>query len=426
MNDLYIKRNIIAIDLKSFFASCECIDRGLDPFTTPLVVCNPKQKGAITLAVTPYLKQFGVPGRCRIYDINKYKFPRGTVIMKAAPRMNLYIEKSKEVIETYLEFVSKEDMHIYSIDEVLLDVTSYLKMYKLTDYELALKILKRIKEKTGLTATAGIGPNLMMANVAMDIDAKHVKNNIAKWTYDDVKTKLWSITPLSKMWSIGPRMERNLNKLGLYTVGDIAKYDKNKLKDKYGIIGIELWEHANGIDNARISDFNNYIPKENSISHSQILFKDYNQNNITLIIREMVSVLVKRLRTAHKQTSSIGLGIGYSKETGGGFYHVTKLDTSTFKEDEIADICLNMFDKYYEEYMPIRKVSISFGRLSDDTGIQLNIFESFEKEKTNKNGEIVIDKLNNKYGANMILKASSLLEDSTIRMRNGKIGGHNA
>ena len=221
-------------------------------------------------------------------------------------------------------------------------------------------------------------------------------------------------------------MERNLNKLGLYTVGDIAKYDKNKLKDKYGIIGLELWEHANGIDNARISDFNNYIPKENSISHSQILFKDYNQNNIILIIREMVSVLVRRLRTAHKQTSSIGLGIGYSKETGGGFYHVTRLDTGTFKEDEIADICLNMFDKYYEDYMPIRKVSISFGRLSDDTGIQLNIFESFEKEKTNKNGEIVIDELNNKYGANMILKASSLLEDSTIRMRNGKIGGHNA
>lgn len=215
MNDLYVKRNIIAIDLKSFFASCECIDRGLDPFTTPLVVCNPKQKGAITLAVTPYLKQFGVPGRCRIYDINKYKFPRGTVIMKAPPRMSLYVEKSKEVIETYLEFVSKEDMHIYSIDEVLLDVTSYLKMYKLTDYELALKILKRIKEKTGLTATAGIGPNLMMAKVAMDIDAKHVKNNIAKWTYDDVKTKLWEITPISKMWGIGSRMESNLNKLGL-------------------------------------------------------------------------------------------------------------------------------------------------------------------------------------------------------------------
>ena len=420
-NSLYSNRNIIAIDLKSFFASVECTQRGLDPFTTALVVCDPTRNGAITLAVTPFLKNLGVPSRGRAYDL-----PKNIKIFKAPPSMSLYIQKSREVLSIYLDYVAKEDIHVYSIDEVFLDVTDYLHMYNMTDYELAQTIINDIKKRTGLTTTAGIGPNILLAKIAMDIEAKHVQNNIAKWTYDDVKTKLWSITPLSKMWSIGPRMELNLNKLGLYTVGDIAKYDKNKLKDKYGIIGLELWEHANGIDNARISDFNNYIPKENSISHSQILFKDYNQNNIILIIREMVSVLVRRLRTAHKQTSSIGLGIGYSKETGGGFYHVTKLDNSTFKEDEIADICLNMFDKYYEEYMPIRKVSISFGRLSDDTGIQLNIFESYEEEKANKNGEIVIDKLNNKYGANMILKASSLLEDSTIRMRNGKIGGHNA
>ena len=233
------ENNIIAIDLKSFFASCECIERGLDPFTTPLVVCDPNRNGAITLAVTPFLKKFGVPGRCRVYELSKYNIPKYIKIIKAPPHMSLYIKKSKEVLSCYLEFVAKEDMHVYSIDEVFLDVTNYLKLYQKTSYELAEDIMKRIKEKTGLTTTAGIGPNLLLAKVAMDTQAKHNPNNIAMWSKDDIEEKLWPITPLSKMWGIGPRMERNLNKLGLYKVGDIANFDKNKLKEKFGIMGQE-------------------------------------------------------------------------------------------------------------------------------------------------------------------------------------------
>lgn len=420
-NDLYYKRNIIAIDLKSFFASCECINRGLNPFTTPLVVCDPTRNGAITLAVTPFLKNMGVTSRGRAYNL-----PKNIDIIKAPPRMSLYIKKSKEVVNVYLDFVSIEDIHVYSIDEVFLDVTDYLKFYNMTDYDLALKIINTIKERTGLTATAGIGPNILLAKIAMDIEAKHVKNNIAKWSYDDVKTKLWNITPLSKMWSIGPRMEKNLNKLGLFCVGDIAKFDKNKLKDLYGVIGEELWFHANGIDLSKISDFNNYIPKESSISHSQILFKDYNGDNTPIIISEMISVLLKRLRGSHKLTSCISLGIGYSKEIGGGFYHHQKLDSATNSEKEILNVCLNLFDKYYKDWMPVRKVSISFSKLSDENGMQLNLFESYEEMKINNIGENVIDKIKDKYGANSILKASSLLDESTIRDRNKKIGGHNA
>ena len=420
-NNLYVKRNIISIDLKSFFASCECIDRGLDPFITPLVVCDPSRNGAITLAVTPYLKKLGVPSRGRAYNL-----PKNIKIIKAAPRMSLYIKKSKEVLGVYLEFVAKEDLHIYSIDEVFLDVTDYLHMYNLSDYELALKIINRVKEKTGLTTTAGIGPNILLAKIAMDIEAKHTPNNIAKWTYEDVPYKLWNITPLSKMWSIGANMERNLNKIGLYKVGDIAKYDKNILKEKFGIIGLELWEHANGIDLSKISDLNNYTPKEKSISHSQILFKDYNRDNTPIIINEMISVLSKRLRNSNKQTSCISLGIGYSKNYGGGFYHSQKLDTSIFKEEDISRICLNMFDKYYKDDIPIRKVTISLGRLSDDIGVQLNLFENFKQSEINRNKDKTIDEINNKYGANTLLKASSLLSDSTIKSRNKKIGGHNA
>lgn len=419
MDNVFIKREIIAIDLKSFFASCECVERGLDAFKVPLVVCDPNRNGAITLAVSPYLKKLGVPGRCRVYEL-----PKNIKILKVPPRMSLYIKKSKEVLSIYLEFVASEDMHVYSIDEVFIDVTDYLKMYKMTSLELAKTILKRIKDKTGLTATAGIGPNLLMAKVAMDIEAKHTPDNIAVWTYDDVQSKLWNITPLSKMWGIGSRLEKRLNKLGLFKIGDIACYNKNKLKEKFGVIGEELWNHANGIDLAKIHDFN-YAPKDKSMSHSQILFKDYDENNVMLIIKEMIDVLTKRLRENKKHTSLIGLGIGYSKSVGGGFYHMQKLDAATDDVNLIYNICESIFDKYYE-YLPIRKVSLCYGKLSDNIGVQLNLFETYEEVTLKKQENEAIDKIKNKFGANSILKASSLLADSTAKARNKKIGGHSA
>ena len=425
MEELYPKRNILAIDLKSFFASCECVERKLDPYKVPLIVCDPTRNGAITLAVTPFLKKFGVPGRCRVFELYKYNLPKNIKIIKAPPRMSLYIAKSKEVLSIYLEFVSHEDMHVYSIDEVFLDVTDYLKMYKMTDYELAKTIMQRIKDKTGLTATAGIGPNLLLAKVAMDIEAKHTKDNIAKWTYEDIPNKLWPITPLSKMWGIGPCMERNLNKLKLYKIEDIAKYDKNILKDKYGVMGEELWNHANGIDLSKISDFNNVIPKDKSISHSQILFKDYNEENITLIIKEMIDVLTFSLRNKHKLTRLIGFGIGYSKEETGGFYHSIKLEIGTDSKELIYKYALMIFDKYYEENMPIRKVSIVLGNLEKKESRQLSFFDETNLEKK-ENINNALDDVKKKYGKNSILNASSLLKDSTIIERNKKIGGHSA
>ena len=208
MQELYPNRKILCIDLKSFFASVECVERQLDPYKTPLVVCDPNRNGAITLAVTPYLKQFGINGRTRIFEI-----PKNIPIIKVPPLINLYRQKSKEVIDVYLEYVSSEDLHIYSIDECFLDVTNYLRLYNKTEYELTIDILNRIKEKTGLTATAGIGPNILLAKVGMDIEAKHNSDNIAYWDYTSIKTKLWNITPISKMWGIGSHMEKNLNSL---------------------------------------------------------------------------------------------------------------------------------------------------------------------------------------------------------------------
>ena len=418
MNDMYVKRNIMCIDLKSFFASCECVERGLDPFKVPLVVANKKQgNGAITLAVTPALKKQGIPGRVRLYDI-----PKNIKYEIVPPRMKLYIEKSKQVVGIYLDYVAPEDLHIYSIDECFLDVTDYLKLYKKTDYELAEEILKTVEEKTGLTATCGIGPNLLLAKVAMDTEAKKYKNGIAKWTYDDVPEKLWSITPLSKMWGIGPRMEKKLNILNIYTIGELAHYDKNILKDKFGVMGQELWNHANGIDLSKISDFK-VTPKDKSYSHSQVLFKDYDGNNVKLIIAEMVDVICARLRASNKESRVIGFGIGYSKDVDGGFYHSIKLETPTDSPREITNICFLIFDRYYNN-LPIRKVSISCGSLTKKEGVQLNLFEQIENKKEEVKVNTAIDEIKSKFGKNSIVKASSLLPDSTAIARNEKIGGH--
>lgn len=420
MDNNHQNRNIMCIDLKSFFAFVECVERSLDPYTTPLIVCNPEQKGAITLAVTPYLKSQGIPGRVRIYDI-----PKNITYVKVPPRMSLYQRKSKEVISIYLKYVAKEDLHVYSIDECFLDVTNYLKMYNMTDYELALTILNDIKKTTGLVGTAGIGPNMLLAKISMDIEAKHTKDNIAKWTYDDVKTKLWNIKPLSKMWGIGTNLEKRLNKMNIYSVKELALTDINKLIKEFGILGRELYFHANGIDDSKISDLNNYQPKEKSISNSQVLFKDYFDFNIDIIIYEIIDTLCRRLRKEKLLCGLISLGIYSSRTSSGSFHHSLKLNERTDNANEIFRTAMYIFNHYYTKF-PIRKVAISFSNLSPNDKIQLDIFENYEDIEKRKRIEETIDKVKEKFGPNSILKASSLLSDSTIKERNGLIGGHKA
>lgn len=418
--DIYDKlphRNIIVIDMKSFFATVECVCRGLDPFTTPLVVAEPGRNGAITLAVTPYMKSLGVGSRTRIYEI-----PANIKYMTVPPRMGTYVKYSQMVVDIYKEFVSTEDLHIYSIDECFLDVTDYLKMYHMSDYDLAKKIMDTIKEKTGLISTAGIGPNMLIAKIAMDIEAKHTKDNIAKWNYEDIPNKFWPISPLSDFWGIGRRMERNLNAMGIDTIGDLAHFDKKKLKNKFGIMGEELWNHANGIDLAKIGDFNSN-PKDKSYGHSQVLFKDYNEDNIGLIIREMVEVLTARLRKNKKKCKVIGFGIGYSKTYGGGFFHSRKIPASTDDEKTILAVCNTIFQKFYEDY-PIRKVSINLSGLEHNNTEQLNLFEPYGEKMKKNNINKAVDGIKDKYGKNSIIKASALLKDSTIIERNKKRGGH--
>lgn len=419
MKNYYIKRNILCIDLKSFFASAECVERKLDPFKTPLVVADiTKGNGTITLAVTPYLKKLGVKSRGRVYEIpDKIK----KQIIFAKPRMNLYYQKSKEIIDIYLQYISYEDMHVYSIDEVFLDVTDYLKFYNKSDYELALEIMKKIKDKTGITSTCGIGPNLLLAKISLDIESKHNKNCIAKWGYEDIKTKLHNITPLSEFWGIGKQYEKKLNNLGIKKIGDINKYPISFYKKRFGIMGEELWYHANGIDLSNIKK-EKISPKDKSYSMSQVFYKDYTPEKTILIIKEMTEILCKRIRENKKTCKIVSLGITYSKNIGGYFYHSRKLDIETDDNKTIYEMCLYIFNNYVNN-LPIRKVSISLGNIQNKKYKQINLFEKIDDNPDELSH--TLDKINTKFGNNAVLKASSLVEYSTIKNRNKKLGGHN-
>ncbi len=421
MEEYQLHRNILCIDLKSFYASVECAVLGLDPFETPLVVADASRGGgSIVLAVTPYLKRLGMPSRCRIHEL-----PDDIPIIFQKPRMQLYLEYSAKIIEIYLKFISEDDLYIYSVDEAFLDVTEYLTYYKKTDLELAKEILETIYRETKLFATCGIGPNMLMAKLALDIESKKAPDFIAKWTYDDIPTKLWPVTPLSEMWGIGYHMEFNLNRLGLQTIGDIAHYDVKMLKRIYGVLGEELYYHTHGIDMSLIQAKSNIRTVSKSYGSGQTLFHDYFPPDIFQIIIEMVDDVTRRLRLAKKIAKTVHLGIGYSKETGGGFSRQITLDQPTANASVIYETCLFLFHQYYGNE-PIRRVHISVTGLMENHIYQFSIFEDAEQIIREQKLHQAVDEIKFRYGRNSINRASSEFESSTIKARNKMIGGHNA
>ena len=416
-NTFTMKKRVIAvIDLKAFYSYVECLDRGLDPWKEPLVVAD-KDRGTntIVLSVSPFLKKQGIPSRCRIKELpKKYKY------IYAVPRMERYLEKSAQVIDVLYHFVAEEDVHVYSIDEAFVDLTTYLKYYNKTPLQMVTTIINQIKEETGLQATAGIGDNFFLAKIALDIYAKKERNGIARVSVNDIKEKLWPITPLSKVWSIGPRMELRLNKIGLFTVKDIALSNLDYLRDKFGVIGEQLWRHANGIDEADIHE--KYEPKEHSLSLSQVLFRDYNQKEAITIIREMVDTLASRMRNENKMTKVVAIYVGYSKNMG-GFARRSTLLAPTDDTELLLKAILEIYHMYIKD-LPIRTIGINFGGLAESTYQQLNMFEDDKEQIKRRNLQKTMDKLHSKFGKNSVLRASSLLEESTIKERNNFIGGH--
>jgi DNA polymerase V len=421
MEEYKLHRNILCIDLKSFYASVECAVSGLDPFKTPLVVADKERGGgSIVLAVTPYLKKLGVPNRCRVYEL-----PKNINIIYRKPRMERYLEYSTKIIEIYLQFISEEDLYVYSVDEVFLDFTEYLSYYNKTDYEIAKMIMAEVYNQTKIYSTCGIGPNMLIAKLALDIESKHSPEFIAKWNYDELPEKLWPITPLSKMWGIGRHMERNLNLLGIKTIGDLAKYDVKKLKKKFGVIGEELYYHTHGIDMSMIQEKLKLRPKSKSYGIGQTLFEDYYKPEIYQIIREMVDDVCRRLRVSKKKATTVHFGLGYSKDIGGGFARQMQLAQPSNNESHIFQLCLKIMNKFYNE-SPIRIVRVSVTGLIEDRDYQVNLFEDIETVIKEKQVFQAVDEIKEKFGKNSINRASSELKGSTIKARNEMIGGHNA
>ncbi len=412
----------LCIDLKTFYASVECVERHLDPFSTNLVVADPSRgKGAICLAISPKMKMLGVKNRCRIYEI-----PPTIKYIIAIPRMKKYLEYSANIYEIYLKYFSKDDIHVYSIDEAFIDVTNYLKMYNMTAIKLAKLIIKDIYITYGITATAGIGTNMYLCKIALDITAKHSADNIGYLDEEKYKEELWHHRPLSDFWQIGKGIEKRLNKMRIYDMYDIAHTNVKKLYKQFGINAEYLIDHSWGKESCTIADIKAYKPKTNSISNSQVLFKDYNFEQAKIVLKEMVELGSLRLIENNLVTNVIQLYIGYSKDiikaTGG----TQKILDYTNVYSELVKEFINLYDKTTDKFTGIRRIGISFINVIETKGVQLNLFVDQEKINKERRLENTICSIKNKMGKNAILRGMNLEEGATTLIRNQLIGGHNS
>lgn len=415
----YEPRSVLAIDLKCFYASVECLDRGLDPFQTPLAVADPDRgDGTIVLAVSPFLKAVGVPGRCR-----RYELPDVPGMIIAVPRMHRYLEKSAEVTGVYLDYVAEEDLHVYSVDESFLDVTHYLKLAHKSDVEYARQIVAAVKRKTGLTVCAGIGENVFLAKVAMDLGAKRRPDFLDKWTREDLAEKLWPVHPLSKMWGIGRRLEARLNKMGFEAVGDLACADPKVLSDAFGIKGEELYLHANGIDRSILSHREEKETK--SLSVGQVLFFDASPQEALGISREMGRALMDRARKARRALGRIDLAFQGSEEAQGWYGCSLRFERPVETSSEIEK-AVELLARECPARMRVRAVRLVGGDLIAHEAIQSDLLTDWDKHDRDSRMDEAIARVRQVYGKASILRCSALLERSTEKERLEQIGGHRA
>lgn len=412
----------LCIDLKSFYASVECVERGLDPFEVCLVVADPSRGGgAITLAATPAIKKFGVKSRGRIYEI-----PDHIEYMIAPPRMHLYMEYSARIYSIFLKYIASEDIHVYSIDESFLDVTPYLELYRCTPKELAKRILTDIYEETGITATVGIGTNLFLTKVALDITAKHAPDNMGYLDESLFRQTLWHHHPLTDFWMIGRGTVNRLSALGIKDLYDLAHYPEEIIYQTFGVNGEFLLDHAWGIEPTTIQDIKAYVPKANSLSNSQILFEDYAFHDAYLILKEMVDTNVLELTEKHLVTNHISLFIGYSKDVRKPSRGSRKITNCTNSYRILLEEFTLLFNKIVDRNYPIRHIGIGFGNVKDELYQQYDLFANVEDIEKEQKLQSALVEIRNKYGKNSALKGMNLLDKATARYRNTTIGGHKA
>ncbi len=502
-----MSRIYAAIDLKSFYASAECVDLGLDPLTTNLVVADPSRTDkTICLAVSPALKSFGIPGRARLFEvvakirdlnaIREMKAPQKKFsgyssflpdlnkdpslaidYIIAPPRMNHYMKMSGEINAIYQQFISPDDIHVYSIDEVFIDLTDYLKTYALSPRDLTVKLIREVLKKTGITATAGIGSNLYLAKIAMDIEAKHAepdKDGVRIAQLDEIsyRKKLWNHRPLTDFWRVGKGISKKLAEKGLYTMGDIAKcsvgnkpdyYSEEMLYELFGVNAELLIDHAWGWEPCTITDIKAYKSENNSISSGQVLKEPYRYEDVGTVIREMTDALILELVDHGLQTDQVSLEIVYDivnldNTVSGKKYHGTmkkdfygrlgpksthgsaNLPKYTSSGKLITEEVMGLFHKITDKDLFIRRIYLTFNRVIPDSGdlnseqiSQLTFFdilsdENIDKdeaadEKENRLQKTVL-KIQKKFGRNSLIKGMSLMENATQMERNELVGGH--
>lgn len=411
----------LCIDLKSFYASVECVERGWDPLTARLVVADPERsEKTICLAVSPALKQMGVPNRCRVFQI-----PKEIPYKMAPPRMQLYIDYAAEIYGVYLKYIAKEDIQVYSIDEAFLDVTDYLHLYQMTAMELGRKIMQDILDTTKIPAACGVGTNLYLAKVALDILAKHETDRIAYLDEARYREKLWKHKPLTDFWRVGRGTVERLSNMGICTMEEIAHARESLLYKSFGIDAELLIDHAWGREPVTIADIKAYRPKNTSLSSGQVLPRDYSYEEGILVVKEMADLLCLDLVDQGLVTSHISLVIGYSNqkcfEPARGS---TTLRSATSSNRRLLSYVEQLYRRIVRPGAYIRRITLTYTGVMTEDYQQFDLFSDPEETEKDVKAQRAVISIKQRYGRNAILKGMNLEESATTIERNGQIGGH--
>ncbi len=414
-------RTYLCIDLKSFYASVECVLRNLDPMTTKLVVADASRtEKTICLAVSPALKKLGVRNRCRLFEI-----PKNIDYICATPQMQKYIDYAAEIYSVYLRYIAKEDIYVYSIDEAFMDVTDYLTLYRMSARQLGQRIMNDILATTGVRATCGIGSNLYLTKIALDISAKHAEDFIGELTEETYCKTLWDHRPLTDFWRIGPGIASKLAGYGILTMRDIAHADEDLLYRLFGIDAELLIDHAYGREPVTMPDIKNYRSETHSLTSGQVLSCDYSFADGELIVKEMLDLICLDLVDKGLITDSITLHIGYANRFGMASAH----GTAHLKEETNADIIIipavtELYRRIVNPEYPIHRVNISCNRVVPEEYHQYNFFTDSEAAEKNRRMQKAVITLKNRFGKDAVMKGMNLDEKGTTRARNHQIGGH--
>lgn len=415
------ERTYFCIDMKCFFASVECAERGLNPFETNLVVADEERgTNALCLAISPKMKSLGCKNRCRMSEI-----PKHIRYIVAKPRMKKYIEYAADIYDIYLDYIDPNDIHVYSIDEAFLDVTAYLKMYNMDKVEFAKFLINQIARRKHIPAAAGIGTNLYLAKVALDITAKKTKDHIGVLDEKTYKETLWHHRPITDFWQVANGTASRLARYGVVDMAGVAALPEETLYKAFGVNAELLIDHANGRESCLIEDIKAYKPKSKSISSSQILFEDYDYDKAKIVLYEMALAGCQDMMRRRVIANSVGIYVGYSKDVipaDGGHMRMNYATSLYSKVKEYVDI---LYDKHVERRVPIRRLAISFGGIADEGCEGYDLFTDFEAVEREKKLESTVLGIKDRFGKNACFRGLDLSEGATAIARNRMIGGHN-